>query len=74
MLCAQGKAVLRLQKQLYFFQLCKPEAAAGVSWQFLSMCVLRPPTDLLRPLGIVSGLQNWLEIQAACFATASKRS
>lgn len=73
MLCAQGKAVLWLQKHCISSS-SKPEAAAAVSWQLLSVCVLRPPTDLPRPLGIVSGLQNWLEIQAVCFETTSKGS
>lgn len=73
MLCARESCSLAA-KTLYFFQLCTPEAAAGVSWHFLSVCVLRLPPDLPRPLGIVSGLQNCLEIQAACFETASKRS
>lgn len=72
-LCSRESCSLAA-KTLYFFQLCKPEAAAGVSWQFLSVCVPRPPADLPRPLRIVSGLQNWLEIQAACLETASKGS
>lgn len=65
-LCSRQSCSLAA-KTLYFFQLCKPEAADGASWQFLSVCVLRPPTDLPRPLGIVPGLQNRLEIQTACF-------